>query len=275
MNICYFVLLYHKFEQARRLIRRLSAPNVGLVIHVDASANPALFDKFRMEVSDADNVFFARRAKSRWGSFNVVRAIANCIDTARANFPDFERCVLLSGQDYPVKKNVELKGFFNENRSTEFIEAYPIDASVPKDGWSPYYRFRRHHIWLGRRRYALPLLTKSTPDFALYHGSSWWALTREAIEYIDHEFKIKSKIYSFFETSFLSDEACINTLLMNSSFAGRVARRNVTYTQWTPTSGPHPKILVTSDYDDITRSEKLFARKFDEHVDSKIMDRFD
>jgi hypothetical protein len=221
-------------------------------------------------------MFFADRVRSKWGSYNGARAVANCIHTAVQNVSDFDRCILLSGQDYPISNRGEIYEFFRKNVNVEFIEAFPIDvADRGNGGWSPYYRFRRYHFWIRDRRYKIPIVRKGLPNVPMYHGSTWWALSRNAIVYLDAEITRNRKLRRFLKTGFLVEEAYIPTLMMNSPFAHMISRHNVTFDQWSPTSGPHPRLLEASDLDQLLASPRLFARKFDADIDSKILDMLD
>jgi hypothetical protein len=62
---------------------------------------------------------------------------------------------------------------------------------------------------------------------------------------------------------------------MSSPLRSRVAGHNLTYAEWTPTSGPHPKTLGMEDLPSLQSSSKLFARKFDADVDSVVLDELD
>jgi hypothetical protein len=276
MKICYLITLYHKFDQAARLISRLAGPHSSFVIHIDRRAGKEPLNYLKSRLRSIEQVFYAPRVDSRWGSFNGALAIAQCIHTAVREVNDFDRCVLLSGQDYPISSNQDILKFFEENGRREFIEAYPIDISDREQiGWSPYYRFRRIHFWIGKRRYKLPILRKGVLDLKMYHGSTWWALTGEAVHYLDAAIKQKRSFNRYLRTGFLVEEAYLPTLMMNSPFAARVANYNVTFDQWVPESGPHPKILETSDFDRLMNSERLFARKFDLTKCSRILDMLD
>jgi hypothetical protein len=55
----------------------------------------------------------------------------------------------------------------------------------------------------------------------------------------------------------------VPTLLIGSPLRSRVAGHNLTYAEWTPTSGPHPKTLGMEDLPSLQSSSKLFARKFE------------
>ena len=275
MRICYLIIMHHKFEQAARMIRRLAAPHVSFVIHVDSRVDEHSFQRFKRDIAPFYSIFFARRRRAKWGSYSLLQAMINCIDTAVTNC-SFDRCVLLSGQDYPIKSNQQIISYFEAHPRVEFIEAFPRDASdATAPGWSPYYRFRLYHIWIGNRRRPLPYLVKPLPDFPIYHGSAWWALSRDAVLYLYNEFFKNGKYRRAFQWGFLVEEACLQTMIMNSPFSDRVAGQDITFTEWPPTSGPHSKVLEVADFETLKASPKLFARKFDADIDVKILDMLD
>jgi hypothetical protein len=275
VKICYLVLLHQKFDQALRMIRRLAGPDCGFIIHIDASARLSAVQAFRKDLESLP-VVYTQRVSSRWGSYRQAMAIMHCIQAAVGRMEPFDRYVLISGQDYPIAPRARLFEFFESNPRAEFIEAFPLDVTeADSAGWTPYYRFRRYHIWIGQRHVALPFVRKPLPPLPIYHGSTWWALTRAALLYVAAQFRSDRSLQSYLQTGFLVDEVYVPTLLMASSFASRIEGSNVTFAQWTPTSGPHPKTLQMGDLEELLSSSKLFARKFDASLDGSLMDELD
>jgi hypothetical protein len=275
MRICYLVLVHHKFDQAARMIRRLAGPGCGFVLHIDRNADPESIQRFRADLRSIDGIVYARSVRVRWGSYAQALAIMRSIQAAMDRPERYDRYVLLSGQDYPIVPRRRIDQSFRDNPQSEYIEAYPLNVMDDAPGWSPYYRFRRCHLFLGRFHRALPYAHKGPPPQAIYHGSTWWALTRPALEFIAREFKDNNRLRRYLRTSFLVDEAYVPTLLMGSPLRSRVAGHNLTHAEWTPTSGPHPKTLGMEDLPSLQSSSKLFARKFDADVDGVVLDELD
>jgi Core-2/I-Branching enzyme len=121
----------------------------------------------------------------------------------------------------------------------------------------------------------LPLLLRRPPPVPLFHGSTWWALTHRAASWVLGLSESGHPIMRSFRHSFFPDEAYFPTVLMSSPLAQRIAAANLTFSAWTPTSGPHPKVLTTEDFGTLLASSKLFARKFDAAVDARILDLLD
>ena len=274
-RVCFLITLYKKFDQALRLVRRLRGPHTGFVFHIDSAVDDATVARFRAALPELEEVRFAQRVRSRWATYHGAVAVFRCIDAALGMEP-FDRYVLISGQDYPIVSRARMNEFFSRHAHTEFIEAGAIDVADKKvPGASPYYRFSRYHVWLGARRKAIPLLRKKSPPIAIFHGSTWWALTHEAIQYVADQFRVNHAVRRYFRHAFFVEEAYIPSLMMSSPFAARVARRTVVHDEWTPTSGPHPKVLTQADLAVLQESPKLFARKFDDEVDAVVMDVLD
>jgi hypothetical protein len=276
MKICYLILLHHKFDQAQRLVRRLAAPETGFVFHIDRAADREQAAAFRASLQEIRPVQYARPVRARWGSYTQALAIVHTILAAVRSMEPFDRYVLLSGQDYPIAPRHKIVEFFSNNAGAEFLEAFPRDlADADTPGWSPYYRFRRYHVWIGKRRVVLPLLRKGPPPLPIFHGSTWWALSRDAVVHIAEQFASNRKLKRYLRRGFLVDEVYIPSVLMASRFSAKITGNNVTYAEWTPTSGPHPKTLLIDDLEKLLASPKLFARKFDVAIDEKVMNELD
>jgi hypothetical protein len=269
------VLVHHKFDQALRLIRRLAATDCRFVLHIDSAADADDVSAFRGELEPLNPVY-ARSVQSTWGSYRLALAVMRCVQAAVRQLEPLDRYVLLSGQDYPISAPARITKFFSTHPDKEFIEAIAQDVNDPDvPGWSPYFRFRRYHLWIGNRHLRLPYLRKGTPPLPIFHGSTWWALTRNAMVYISDQFDSNRRLKRYLRTSFLADEAYIPTLMMGSPFASAVMGHNLTFAKWTPNSGPHPKTLIIDDLAELLSSSKLFARKFDALVDETVMNKLD
>ena len=276
MRICYLILVHQKFDQALRLVRRLAWGDPGFVFHIDSAVDSSVVDAFKARLREYKNVSYACRVRSRWGGYSQALAIMHSVQTAAAKSESFDRYILLSGQDYPIADRAQVEAFFAKNTHAEHVEAFPQDVTDDcAEGWSPYFRFRRYHVWIGNRHITIPLLRKPIPPLPIYHGSTWWALTHSAISYLAKEFDSHRALRRHLVTGFLVDEVYVPTLMMASPFSSNVVGENVTYAKWTPTSGPHPKTFGKDDLGELLNSKKLFARKFDATSDHAILDVLD
>jgi len=70
--------------------------------------------------------------------------------------------------------------------------------------------------------------------------------------------------------SFCSEEIYFPTVIMNSGFATKIINDNLRYIDWTSKRGGSPAILDKSDFPKLISSNKLFARKFDNHESNEL-----
>lgn len=143
----------------------------------------------------------------------------------------------------------------------------------------------RLHVRPRQRDYRLYLR-----DLVPYGGSSWWALSRKACEYVAAFADREVEVVAFFKNTVCPDESFFQTVLANSPFESRVAR-NLTYADWSR-GGSSPATIdeshlaffrATSSFDSgdvYGAGEMLFARKFGDdsgtlvaELDKQIQDR--
>jgi hypothetical protein len=125
---------------------------------------------------------------------------------------------------------------------------------------------------------SLVKLCKKTPwDFLhmqLYGGSQWWILSKEAIGYA-LEFITKNKQFmKGIKRSLIPDELFFQTILLNSSIASKIINNNYRYIDMLEQQY-HPRVLTSDDFNSLTETDCLFARKFDDKVDMEILDLID
>lgn len=274
-RICFLITLYKKFDQALRLVRRLDGPDTGFVFHIDRAVDDATVARFHAGLAGLKEFRLADRVRSKWATYHGAASVFHCIEAALQMAP-FDRYVLISGQDYPLVPRSRMNEFFRQHADVEFMEAIALDVTDPKaPGWSPYYRFARYHLWVGERHRAVPWLRKGPPPIPIYHGSTWWALTEGPVRYLAEQFRNNHAVRRYFRHAYFVEESYLQSLMMSSPFVPRIAHRTVVYDEWTPNSGPHPKVLTSADLTVLRESQRLFGRKFDDAVDPGVMDVLD
>ncbi|MNN84813.1 hypothetical protein D3C81_2020190 [compost metagenome] len=77
----------------------------------------------------------------------------------------------------------------------------------------------------------------------------------------------------YYRYTFIPDEAFYQTLLLNSEFKDTHMNNNYRYFQMQRSEEVflRPRIVNSSDWQALFKSEALFARKFDDSVDSQIL----
>ena len=109
--------------------------------------------------------------------------------------------------------------------------------------------------------------------FPLYCGHSYWRLTYDCAAFLLQFRREHQDVLRLFKFALCPDEYVFHTAIINSPFSRSVTNDCLTHIDFTV--GYHPKTLTCDDLETLVRSRKLFARKFDIHVDRRVMDLID
>ena len=287
MKIAYLVFAYKNPKLLQRVIEKLSTEDSAFFIHIDEKSDIKQFRSI-----GGSNVFFTKRRISvYWAEFTGIEAILLLIREALSKETKYEYFVLLSGSDYPLKSAQYIHNFLDANRGAEFISL----VKVPAPG-KPLARIntRRFPSTKPVRRFIFRALAKvglAKRDYRkflvgmeVYSGNTWWALSREACQYIVDFDRCNRYVAQFFSELFAPEESFFHTILGNSRFRSRV-KRNLLYEDWIG-QGAHPEMpddqhiarleehAILEIDDGFGAGELLFARKFsDENL--ALLDRMD
>ncbi|WP_152588578.1 beta-1,6-N-acetylglucosaminyltransferase [Nostoc sphaeroides] len=295
MKIAYIILAHNYPQQLGRLLSKLNRDDVSFFIHIDKKADSKIYDHIWTQFNDFKNVFFIKRYNSGWGSFDAVRATLEGIKLIIETGTYFDYVIHLSGQDYLIKSNTEIRKFLQNNQGREFIEYFPLPCSKWRGGglrrieyW--HIRWKNDYFCIPEKQefkspiasffysfliLLLPKKRKFIKGFALYGGSAFWCLTGECVKYINDFVKQNPKFVNRFNYTLLADELFYQILILNSPFKDKVVNDHMRYIDWGDVNAYHPRILEKQDIEKIRQSEKLFARKFDTSKDSDILDMID
>jgi hypothetical protein len=240
ISLAYLILAHQHPEQVARLVDQLRSPAADMFLHIDAKTDIAPF----LGVAGSDVHFTAKRVPVYWADYSQVSAILLLIEAVLAASRRYDYLVLLSGSDYPLRSTVEIENFFKENNGLEFIDSVAIPSPLrakPLSRLTQYQRRPGLAGWLvgASRRVLVELgIVSRERDYktrlgglAPYGGGTWWALTREACDYV-LKFAIRNpKFMKFFENTSSPDEMVFQTILENSPFRSNI-RRGISYVDW-------------------------------------------
>lgn len=279
MRIAYIISAFKQPEQLVRLILRLNTDTATFFIHIDRKSAQEVYDRALAGTLQLPNVTFLKRYRCYWGGFGHVQATMEGIKEIIKRNIQYDYVILLTGQDYPIKTNRQIQDFFDANRGRLFINHF----ALPTEEWEggglqrvQLWHFRWHH-----RHYAFPrnpegnLRRRFPRGFRVFGGSSYWCLTKECIEYIYQFLNLHPGFVKFFQYVDVPDEIFFQTIVMNSPYAQNVVNDDMRYIDWKCPEASSPGLLGKDDLRKLIASPKLFARKFDESVDSEILDLID
>lgn len=279
MKLAYIILSHQLPNQVARLVAALKEPGDSFFIHVDKRADEEIHRTLRASFDGDAQVHFVTPHRCYWGSFGIVEATVEAIHSLLTSGNAFDRVLLLSGQDYPIKPRRYIKAFLERQDGQEFIESFPLNSpnkwSEHAGAYKDLNRILHWHINFRSRFLHIPIRRSLPGRLKPHGGSQWWCLSRPCIEYLDRFIQDNERTLEYFKHAFIPDELFFHTVVSNSPFADRVTGSSLTYADWDTPTPPYPATLDRSYLSILSASHKLFARKFDETQDPEILDRID
>lgn len=288
MKKAYIITAHKNSLHLHRLVSRLDDGNSEFFIHIDQKVD---IEPFQSLLDFGDAVHFLPRFDAKWGSYGTIKPYLSGMRAVKESPTPFDRILLLSGQDYPIKSNKEIDLFFANSPYSVFLNYFPIpdERKWPGRDRGGLYRVDKYYFgssWheLFRSRLLnllasyLPFLRRKIPNgMSPYTGQTWWNLDMYALNYILAYHDAHPEYFKFHQHTFVADELFIQMIIGNSSdekLLKSIENSEKRFTIWEKPSSAHPKILDTNDFDAISSSSDLFARKFEES-DTEILDLID
>lgn len=280
MKIAYIVLAHKYPEQLVRLISRLQTENTSFFIHIDGKTEQKIYSQIVNQLQHIPCVHFVKRYKCFWGDFNIIKATLEAINTLIKSNIQFDYAILLSGQDYLIKSNSYLSDFLAKNPKREFMEFCSLHS--PENKWynqGGYYqslkRIEWWHFHFRSKHFCLQKERGFLPGIEPYGGSQWWCLSKDCLKYVRDFTQQNPKFVNYFKYTFIPDELFFQTIVLNSPFQANVTNDDLRYVDWDNPNPNVPATLLKDDFEKLTSSSKLFARKFDMSRDREILNLID
>jgi hypothetical protein len=280
VQLAYIVSAYKLPDQLARLVMSLDTPDSHFFIHVDRKADDRVYRQMVSSLADVPTAHLLQRHRSDYGGFGHVRATLKGVSEIIRRRLEFDYAILLTGQDYPIRSNAEIRRFLASQAGKSFMEHFPLPARYWQGGGldrieSWHVRFRGRRLRL-RPCPRLRLARRFPPALRPFGGSAYWCLSRACVEYV-HEFvRAHSSYIRFFRFVDVPDELFFQTILLNSPLGATIVNDDLRYVEWpTQAAAGGPAILGKDDFERIVQSSKLFARKFDVTLDAEILDLVD
>lgn len=232
------------------------------------------------------------------GGYNSIIATMRTIQLAMST-DDYDRFILLQGQDYPLYAPKEIHDFFEVHIDTEFCKAKNISFSANKKDYMKccglwlmdmrpsfplkYIRALLHRFNTIGIKYRLPTFKENKESWSIYHGWAQFALTRDCIKYILNVYENNLRYNKYMKYRFPPDEIYIHTIIHNSPFKDKVPndviiRRSGEETLLNLTYFEYPVyVTVFTDKDDyqwLRTTGCLFVRKVNS-TSSDLLDEID
>ena len=282
MRFAYMIQAHKNCRQIIRLIDSLADADTDFYIHIDKKYDD-LFEELSEAVAGRKNISLIKnRISVNWSSFSQVEATLKLLESVIESAREYNYISLISGQDYPIKSNAEIKEYLRAYNGKEFIEAFGIDGYEWRlntyNFFSEYRGNRNMHIRIIDKILRVIqkgfVNRKNFKDFNLYKGSNWFTITYDCAEYIHGFISQNREFTNKFKYTACSDEHFFQIIIMNSKYSYNVADENLRYIKWIKGSS-NPEIMTMDCLEDILESRMLLARKFDFDRDIDIINKID
>ena len=282
----YLILAHKNFGQLRKLIMLLDDPRNDIFVHVDKKA---AFDP--SEWTDVCRhsrlVFLDNRLHVNWGGVSIMRSELALLKAATST-GGYSYYHLLSGMDLPIKDQDTIHAFFDEHSGAEFINYWNFKKTTQSrfhyytifpEGAGQFWTNLANNIFKGLQ---MAVGYKINRDVDFRFASQWFSITDGLVRYVISKEDWLEKVFRHTNTC---DEIFLATLVWSSPFRERlfvkepveehvVNLSNMRFIDWTRgESIRHPWTFRAGDWDLLMSVPHFWARKFDENVDSLIIDR--
>jgi hypothetical protein len=273
MKIVYYLLTHKSPRQIERLVDRLRTGSNGFVlIHHDQSKGIPL------SITDSSDVHIMRdHLPVKWGHISLTLAMLRGIEWLGEESFNFDWLLIISGQDYPMKRIGKIESFLG----TTTFDAFVHHELIHED---PAFH-ERYYQTLCMRRYFCrrikipglrPVFVKRRHPYRFmncYAGSQWLNLSRRAVEYLWSKGETLGYLLRYLRRVECPDETLFQTVLLNGSNLD-IANDDKRFIVWRE-DDDHPQILSLEHLREMADSDAWFARKVDEEVCPGILDSLD
>jgi hypothetical protein len=240
--------------------------------------------EWKNQLPPAKNVHITYTNPGTHGAFSFVDANINALKWSLRE--GAHRCVLLSGQCYPIQPLKQIRDRISSECSYIGYVGKEKFNSVVADRFNyNYYRIPNPNIFriiagrpINDRNIFIkyPRVFRKLPkNMEPYKGSNWMILKREHIAYVIDYILDNPHYVHFFKRFQSADESFFHTILLNSDYKKEIVNKCQTFVDWQDRGHPTPNFLTTDQLGDILSSDCLFARKFDFNIDSRVLDCID
>jgi hypothetical protein len=272
VTIAYFILVHRFPQQFKRLFKALYHPDNHYLIHLDKKTSAQIYDDISNFLAGMPNTYILESENVVWGGYSMVQAELNGMKYLLNMDVHWDFFINLSGQDYPLKSQKIIREYLTENKGNNFIKIADQLTIRPET----MNRIENHFVETENGFSEVTFKRAFLKDVTPYIGGQWMILTRESCEFICNSGEAK-KFENYYINTLIADESFFQTVLMNTSFDGVLINDDKRAIIWIPDGDIklRPKTFTQEDANFLLEGDNLFARKFDDKVDNKIIDHME
>ncbi|NDV02847.1 beta-1,6-N-acetylglucosaminyltransferase [Pseudoroseicyclus tamaricis] len=274
MRLGVIMLVHTALHRAEAVIRRWTAADCPVVVHVDKATPREEVERFTAALADlGEMVSFARRHRCEWGTWGLVAATQDAAEQMLLKHRDVGHVYLASGSCLPLRPVEELKAYLAARPEADFIEsATTADVPWTVGGLSderftlrfPFSWKRRRKLFDGYVNFQRRIgFRRRIPAGIVPHmGSQWWCLSRRTLSAILTD-PLRLVHDRYFRRVWIPDESYFQTLVR--LYSTNVESRSLTLSKFDFQGKPH--IFYDDHLELLRRSDCFVARKIWPHAD--------
>ena len=269
VTIAYFILVHRFPEQFKRLFKALYHPENHYLIHLDKKTGIGIYEDIKDFLTDFPNTYILESENVVWGGYSMVQAELNGMKYLLKLNLAWDFFINLSGQDYPLKSQKIIREYLTKNQGGNFIKIANQITVRPET----MNRIENYFVETDNGFSGIPYKRAYLKDVIPYIGGQWMILTRECCKFICNSEEVK-KFEDYYLNTLIADESFFQTVLMNTSFDGKLINDDKRAIIWIPYGDIklRPKTFTEDDIKFLLVGDNLFARKFDDNIDNNIID---
>ncbi|MBQ0110815.1 MAG: glycosyl transferase [Oscillospiraceae bacterium] len=235
---------------------------------------------------EKSNVYFIKRMSVTWGGYSQIKTEVRLLAAATKQ-GQYAYYHLLSGEDLPIKSQDYIHKYLSNNVGTEYVGLSEAQEGF-EERMGKYYFFQDK---LGRRTGNMSFMQKiyskldgfsravqaklkikRNVGIHFAKGSNWFSITDGLARDVVSKRRFIKKTFKY---TVCGDEEFLQTIVINSEkwrekAVGDQMRGALRLIDW---ERGRPYIFRSEDYDLITKSDMLFARKFNAETDKEIIEK--
>lgn len=287
LRTAFILQIHNNPEQVNLFIQQLiSEDQADVYVHIDKKS----FHQLSGKILDHPNVKVLEQSiDCEWGDISQIDTALLLIKEVLASQKQYDYVCLRSGQDLLVREG--FKDFLTENKGKIFIRLKDMSREslgfmkmrFPKvtrkryTSAHPFRVYRRMLIALyGKGINLSPNLNTWRKEYSFYKGSQWFTIPYDVAAYMIDFLEKNEWYYRYFKNTLVPDESFFHTLIMNSPYKDQVVSENLYFLEWGKQLKDRnsPQYLTMDEVSLIEESNQFFARKFDQTIDSEIIEYF-
>ncbi len=266
MKHAYLILAHNEYEVLSKLIELIDDPRNDIFIHIDKKSE--LPDESYINTLKSEVYFLKDRVDVRWGHVSQIEAEINLFQSAHEK-RKYDFLHLISGVHLPLFDQNHIHDFYSTKIGTEIfspMESDPVEAENKMHRYNFFMdEFRANgkdnltaqRLW----RLLLELQHKfgirRNKGLSFEKASNWVSISSSAAKYLVDR---KSIILNRYKYTMCGDEFFVISELINSNMNWKLEHNNKILKH--EIINANAKTYKNEDFEELIKSECLFARKF-------------